>query len=83
MPNNGLITKNNRVIILGAGVCGLYAGLELSSAGVPVTVIERETSPGGLAAGLKREPKLLRPGCAPAARIRSGNFGPNQAFNGQ
>jgi protoporphyrinogen oxidase len=54
MPSNGLITNNNRVVILGAGVCGLYAGLELSSAGVPVTVIERETSPGGLAAGLKR-----------------------------
>ena len=35
-------------------MCGLYAGLELSSAGVPVTVIERETSPGGLAAGFKR-----------------------------
>lgn len=54
MPNSGLISTNNRVVILGAGVCGLYAGLELSSAGVPVTVIERETSPGGLAAGLKR-----------------------------
>ena len=53
MPSNELIATNNRVVILGAGVCGLYAGLELSSSGVPVTVIERETSPGGLAAGLK------------------------------
>ncbi len=53
MPTNGRITNNNRVVILGAGVCGLYAGLELSSAGVPVTVIERETNPGGLAAGAK------------------------------
>jgi protoporphyrinogen oxidase len=46
-------TNNKRVVILGAGVCGLYAGLELSSAGIPVTVIERETCPGGLAAGVK------------------------------
>ncbi len=54
MPSNRQFATSNRVVILGAGVCGLYAGLELSSAGVPVTVIEREDTPGGLAAGAKR-----------------------------
>lgn len=43
-----------RVAILGGGVCGLYAALELTAAGIPTTVVEREASPGGLAAGFKR-----------------------------
>ncbi len=43
-----------RVAILGAGVCGLYAGRVLSAAGVPVTVIECQDSVGGLAAGWQR-----------------------------
>lgn len=46
--------QETRVVILGAGVCGLYAGLELCSAGVPVSIVERESGPGGLAAGRKR-----------------------------
>lgn len=47
--------NTKRVVILGAGVCGLYAGLTLCSAGIPVTIIEREKTPGGLAAGQLRE----------------------------
>lgn len=42
-----------RVAVLGGGVCGLYAALEIASAGLPVTVIERENVPGGLAAGFQ------------------------------
>lgn len=40
-----------RVVILGAGVCGLYAARTLVEQGVQVTLIERDEMPGGLAAG--------------------------------
>lgn len=39
------------VVVLGAGVCGLYAGLTLARAGCRVTLLEREPVVGGLAAG--------------------------------
>ncbi|MFK7850779.1 MAG: NAD(P)/FAD-dependent oxidoreductase [Akkermansiaceae bacterium] len=42
------------ITILGAGVCGLYAALTALRKGAQVTVIERESQPGGLAAGYKR-----------------------------
>ncbi|CAN5384276.1 FAD-dependent oxidoreductase [soil metagenome] len=42
------------VAVLGGGVCGLYAGLTLARAEVPVTVLESEPIPGGLAAGHRR-----------------------------
>jgi len=54
MTNRIEADAEDRVAVLGAGVCGLYTALELASAGVPVTIIERETTPGGLAAGFKR-----------------------------
>ncbi len=38
-----------RVAVLGGGVCGLYGALVLSRAGYPVTVLEKEKIPGGLA----------------------------------
>jgi len=38
-----------RVVILGGGVCGLYAARVLSGRGVPVTVVEKEDTFGGLA----------------------------------
>ena len=43
-----------RVVILGAGVCGLYAARVLARAGIPAVVLEREPVPGGLAAGNRR-----------------------------
>lgn len=39
------------VVVLGAGVCGLYAARTLAGAGVRVTVLEKEMEVGGLAAG--------------------------------
>lgn len=42
------------VVILGGGVCGLYAGLTLAEAGVPVTVLEKRTEISGLARGCLR-----------------------------
>jgi len=39
------------VVVLGAGVCGLYAGRVLTRSGADVTVLEREDVVGGLAAG--------------------------------
>ena len=37
----------DRVIIVGAGVAGLCAAIELAGAGVPVTVLEKEQTAGG------------------------------------
>lgn len=42
------------VVVLGAGVCGLYAARVLSRAGLRVTLLEREAVVGGLAAGHER-----------------------------
>jgi protoporphyrinogen oxidase len=42
-----------RVLIIGSGVCGLYAGLTLARAGADVTLLEKEPRIGGLAAGFK------------------------------
>jgi len=42
------------ITILGAGVCGLYAALTALRKGAQVTVIEKNSHPGGLAAGFKR-----------------------------
>ncbi len=47
-------TANRHVAVLGGGLCGLYAALTLARAGVAVTVLEREDTPGGLATGFKR-----------------------------
>jgi protoporphyrinogen oxidase len=42
-----------RVLIIGSGVCGLYAGLTLARAGAKVAILEKEPRIGGLAAGFK------------------------------
>lgn len=39
-----------RAVVIGAGVCGLYAALTLARAGHAVTVLEKESFIGGLAA---------------------------------
>jgi protoporphyrinogen oxidase len=45
--------SNPRVLIIGSGVCGLYAGITLVRAGATVTIVEKEPRIGGLAAGFK------------------------------
>lgn len=42
------------IVVLGAGVCGLYAARCLSRLGLRVTLLERESVVGGLAAGHAR-----------------------------
>ncbi len=42
------------VVVLGGGVCGLYAARTLADAGRSVVVLERLEVPGGLAAGRER-----------------------------
>jgi len=41
-------SNQSRVLIIGSGVCGLYAGLTLVRAGVNVTILEKEPRVGGL-----------------------------------
>ncbi len=43
------------VVVLGAGVCGLYAARTAAGAGLRVTVLERDEVLGGLAAGRERD----------------------------
>lgn len=40
-----------KVLVLGGGMCGLYAARVLAGRGVHVTVLEKGDAPGGLAAG--------------------------------
>ena len=56
-------SSEKNVLILGAGVCGLYAALTLLRRGVKVTVLERESRPGGLAAGHERNGNFYDLGC--------------------
>ena len=49
-PESINLTQQPRAVVIGAGVCGLYAALTLVRAGRPVTVLEKETFLGGLAA---------------------------------
>ena len=48
-----------RIGVLGAGALGLAAALRLAQAGHRVEVLEREPTPGGLAAGFKVGPSYL------------------------
>lgn len=42
------------IVILGAGVCGLYGALSALRKGFSAIILEKEDQPGGLAAGFKR-----------------------------
>ena len=53
-PAVGVPGQRPHVVVLGAGVCGLYAARMLVDAGAAVTVLERREVPGGLAAGRER-----------------------------
>jgi phytoene desaturase len=44
--------RSDRVVIVGAGLGGLACALHLAAAGREVTILERESSPGGLAGRL-------------------------------
>ena len=48
------MASDEPILILGAGVCGLYAALTLLREGHAVIILEKESQPGGLAAGHQR-----------------------------
>jgi phytoene dehydrogenase-like protein len=56
------MTHENEVIVVGGGLCGLAAARLVARAGVPVTVLERRSAPGGRAATLEREGFALTEG---------------------
>lgn len=60
---NDNLTSNPHVLILGGGVCGLYAALTLLKKGIGVTVLEKEERPGGLAAGRELNGNFYDLGC--------------------
>jgi 1-hydroxycarotenoid 3,4-desaturase len=41
------VTKQAKAVIVGAGIAGLVAAVELASSGVEVVVVEKEATPGG------------------------------------
>jgi protoporphyrinogen oxidase len=49
----------SRVCIVGGGFTGLAAGLELASAGLPVTIFEKDQSLGGLAGSFRVGDQML------------------------
>lgn len=51
------------VAILGGGPCGLYAARVLTRVGIPVTLIEKGSRPGGLATSHKRGENWYDLGC--------------------
>ncbi len=55
--------SNKHVIVLGGGPCGLYAARVLSRAGIAVTLIEKDSRPGGLATSHKRGENWYDMGC--------------------
>lgn len=57
------LPSKKHIAILGGGVCGLYAARVLSRIGIPVTVIEKGSSPGGLATSHKRGENWYDLGC--------------------
>jgi len=44
---SGSADTGDRVIVVGAGMGGLSAAIDLAARGVPVTLIERASAPGG------------------------------------
>ena len=64
-------TTQPEIIIIGAGLGGLSAALDLARSGVRVLVLERHNLPGGFATSFKRgrfefEPSLHELGASPA-----------------
>jgi len=53
----------NKIVILGAGPCGMYAALTLAKAGKKVILLEKEEVTGGLARGHKRGENFYDLGC--------------------
>jgi protoporphyrinogen oxidase len=51
--------QQRHIAVLGAGALGLAAARRLTQAGIRVTMIERESLPGGLAAGFRVGPSWL------------------------
>lgn len=51
-----------RVIVVGAGLAGLFTASELSHSGVDVTVVEASAEPGGITRTIERDGFSLEPG---------------------
>ncbi|WP_038167171.1 FAD-dependent oxidoreductase [Verrucomicrobium sp. BvORR106] len=58
-----MAATKKHVAILGGGVCGLYAARVLTRVGIPVTVLEKGSLPGGLATSHERSGNWYDLGC--------------------
>ena len=54
LPEHELPEKVKPVMVVGAGIAGIQAALDLSKAGVPVIIVEKKSSIGGIMAALDK-----------------------------
>lgn len=82
MPNEEAKAKIGAVLVIGAGIAGMQASLDLANSGYYVYLVDQSPTVGGLMSQLDKT--FPTKSCSPGTflrRISSPNFGPI-CFNG-